>query len=165
MQANSALKVQGQRLPGTDGREPELVGFVLQFMQEPPAEPFRVVNSPQPDMGVEQQPQSRSASHSSSSSSFAGEMISPTISMESFIEPIQAARPWIDEGGMTSAMGFTNRVTRIGFFVFETCSSSARHLALNFEMAISCMFRALTTILHHGHNIWSIAKTTFADRV
>jgi hypothetical protein len=28
-------------------------------------------------------------------------------------------------------------VTRIGFFVFCTCSSNERHLALNSEMAIS----------------------------
>src|SRR5271165_4971188 len=79
-------------------------------------------------------------------------MMSPAISMESFMDPIQAARPCTNAGGMTSAIGFPNRVTRMGFFVFETCSSSARHLALNSEIATSCMVYPWTTILDHGHD-------------
>src|SRR5712692_7310199 len=62
--------------------------------------------------------------------------MSPKISMVSFMEPIQSADV-IGEGGTTSATDLPKRVTRIGFLVFCTCSSSARHLALNSEMATS----------------------------
>src|SRR6202171_353186 len=81
--------------------------------------------------------QSRRTSHSSSSA--AGEIISQRISMRSFIEPIQAERSWTDEGGTTSATGLPWRVMRRGLLVLLTCSSNARHLALNSEMEISSM--------------------------
>jgi hypothetical protein len=41
-------------------------------------------------------------------------------------------------------------VTRMGFFVWCTCSSSARHLALNSEMATSFM-----DPLNHKCSPWS----------
>src|SRR5262249_23922512 len=66
-------------------------------------------------------------------------MISPTISIESFIEPIQLTRPSTREGGMTSAIGLPKRVTRIGFLVLQTCSKRDRHVALNSEIATSCI--------------------------
>jgi hypothetical protein len=103
--------------------------------------------------GVQQQPQSRKTSHSSSS--FAGETMSPRISNVPFIDPIQAARFSVAVGGITSATGLPNRVMRTGFFVAQTSSSTARHFALNSEMAISC------TIFLYGHFtiLWSIILT------
>ncbi len=65
--------------------------------------------------------------------------MSPVIFIVFFIDPIQASRSTTAVGGTTSATGLPNRVIRTGFFVARTCSSTARHLALNSEMAISCM--------------------------
>ena len=42
-------------------------------------------------------------------------------------------------GGVISATGLPKRVTRTGVRVLRTFSSTARQVALNFEMAISCM--------------------------
>src|SRR5258708_31521830 len=94
--------------------------------------PFRVSEEPEPDVGVQQQLQSRRTSHSSSS--FAGEMISPRISMESFMEPIQAARSTTGAGGMTSATGLPWRGMRRGFLGLFAFSSNAKHFALNSEI-------------------------------
>src|SRR5208282_1170037 len=69
----------------------------------------------------------------------AGETMSPLILIEFFIDPIHDERSSTEVGGTTSATGFPKRVTRIGFLVERTRSSTARHLALNSEMAISCM--------------------------
>src|SRR2546428_6006691 len=41
--------------------------------------------------------------------------------------------------GITSATGFPNRVTRTGLRVLRTFSSTARQVALNFEIGISFM--------------------------
>jgi len=71
--------------------------------------------------------------------------MSPTISIEPFIEPIHAARLWTETEGTTSTMGFPNRVTRIGVLVLETSSNILRHFALNSEMDTSRMVR--TSIL------------------
>ncbi len=65
--------------------------------------------------------------------------MSPVILIVSFIDPIQALRSSTAVGGTTSATGLPKRVNRIGFFVARTCSSKARHLALNSEMEISCI--------------------------
>ena len=46
--------------------------------------------------------------------------MSPRIFIVSFIEPIQSLGPAKGEAGITSAMGFPKRVTKIGFFVFCT---------------------------------------------
>src|SRR5947209_19228107 len=99
-------------------------------------------------MCVEYQFQSRSTSQSLSS--LAGETISPTISIASFIEPSQSAGG-AGDGGTTSATGLPKRVTRMGFLVFCTCSRSARHLALNSEIATSFM----TNLLDHSQLYWS----------
>src|SRR5215469_16203393 len=99
------------------------------------AEPGRVVQSPKPDMRIEEQFQSRSASMSFSS--MTGDTMSPTISMVSFMDPIQLFCTASGDGGTISATGLPKRVTRMGFFVWRTCSSRATHLALNSEMAIS----------------------------
>src|ERR1700687_3129963 len=134
---NPAFEVQGQRFPSADRRQPKFVGFIFELAQNPPPKAFRILQSPEPDVRVEKQFQSRRTSHSFSS--FAGETMSPTISKEFFIDPIQDERFSTDVGGTTSATGFPNRVMRIGFFVERTRSITARHLALNSEVLVSCI--------------------------
>src|SRR5260370_28238669 len=90
---------------------------------------------PIPDVRVQQQSQSRRTSQSSSS--VAGEMMSPRVSPDPCIEPIHDARSSTTLGGTISAMGLPRRVMRSGFLVLRTRSSKARHLALNSEMATS----------------------------
>src|SRR6266851_5971585 len=101
-------------------------------------------------MSVQQKPQSRRTSHSPSS--VAGEIMSPKISTESFIDPIQADRSCTDDGGITSATGVPWRVMQIGFLVLRTRSSMARHFALNSEIAISSMRPPMVIIMDHSHN-------------
>src|SRR5260370_35778040 len=124
--------VQCESFQSADGRKPQFFFCVMQLPKSFRAKPLRVSEEPEPDGGVQQQLQSRRTSHSSSS--FAGEMISPRISMESFMEPIQAARSTTGAGGMTSATGLPWRVMRRGFLVLLTCSSNAKNLALNSEI-------------------------------
>jgi YD repeat-containing protein len=45
------------------------------------------------------------------------------------------------DGGTTSATGLPNRVMRTGRLVFRTCSRTARHVALNFEIGVSFTLR------------------------
>ena len=54
-------------------------------------------------------------------------------------------------GGTTSATGCPKRVTNMGFPVLRTFSSTAKQVALNFEMAISS-----TKQVYHGLRPWSI---------
>jgi hypothetical protein len=68
-----------------------------------------------------------------------GPLMSPETSRESFMHPSQEVGfAW--RGGITSATGCPNRVTRTGAPVRRTSSSTARHVALNLEIAISRMF-------------------------
>ena len=60
---------------------------------------------------------------------------------------------------MTSAIGFPNRVTRIGFFVLRTWSSKARHFALNSEMATSRINPFIVSFFYHSHIKWSIVDS------
>src|SRR5258708_465346 len=101
-------------------------------------------------MSVQQKPQARRTSDSHSS--FAGEPMSPKISTASFIDPIQAERSGTDDGGITSATGVPWRVMQIGFLVLRTRSSTARHFALNSEIAISSITSPMVTIIDHSHN-------------
>src|SRR6266404_6953877 len=146
LDANPAFVIQGHRFPRTHRRKPEFVFLVLEMAQDPSPQPPRLLEIPQPDVGVQQQSQSRRTSHSSSS--FAGDTMSPRISNVPFIDPIQALRSSTVVGGTTSATGLPNRVIRIGFFVARTCSSRARHLALNSEMAISSIRFPLWSCYH-----------------
>lgn len=76
--------------------------------------------------------------------------MSPTMCIVSFMDPIQLSCPVSGEGGTISATGLPKRVTRRGFLVWRTCSSRARHLALNSEMATS-----FTDLLNHTNAPWS----------
>jgi hypothetical protein len=64
---------------------------------------FWILKEPNPDVGIKQELQSPRISHSSSSA--AGETMSPRISILPLIEPIKAARSATVVGGTTSAMG------------------------------------------------------------
>lgn len=75
--------------------------------------------------------------------------MSPQISISSRMNPSQDFL----EGGATgtiSATGFPKRVMRTGFPVRRTFSKTPRHVALNLEIAISCIFN-----LYHGQRLWS----------
>jgi hypothetical protein len=71
-------------------------------------------------------------------------MISPTIRPVPSIEPIQSFFFGFSVGGTTSATGTPNRVIRMGLRVLRTRSRTARHVALNLEMAISSMAALLS---------------------
>ena len=75
--------------------------------------------------------------------------MSPTILPVPAMLPSQLAGRFGGGGGPISAIGFPKRVTRIGFFVFRTCSKTDRHVALNFEIAISSM-PICTMVKDHG---------------
>jgi hypothetical protein len=149
-QVHSTFLVEDERLPCANGGQPKLVLQVAQLPTYSRAEPICLVETPQPYVCVQQKFQSRSTSQSSSS--FAGEMMSPRIFI-SFIEPIQSLL-LVGAGGATSAMGRPRRVTRIGCLVFCTSSRIAKHLALNSEIAISLM----TYIVDHSPFNWSISR-------
>src|SRR5882672_12014419 len=96
--------------------------------------------------------------------SMTGETISPTISILPDMEPIQLLSSASEEAGMTSASALPRRVTRSGVFVLLTSSSKDRHLALNLEIATSCIgflllpcigILLLTSSVYHGHTIQS----------
>jgi hypothetical protein len=56
-------------------------------------------------------------------------------------------------GGTISATGFPNRVTLTGAPVRRTSSNTAKHVALNLEIAISRILQ-----LYHGQRPWSDPK-------
>jgi hypothetical protein len=67
--------------------------------------------------------------------------MSPLIRAVDFSEPIQCFGRSSGEGGMTSATGSPKRVMRTGLPVLRTRSSTARQVALNFEIEIVSMRR------------------------
>src|ERR1035441_8853869 len=75
--------------------------------------------------------------------------MSPEISTESLAHPSQEDTV-SGLAGTTSATGRPNLVTRTGAPVRRTSSSTAKHVALNLEIAISCI-----THLYHGPIPWS----------
>lgn len=82
--------------------------------------------------------------------------MSPTIFAVPFAEPSQRPDWGAAGGGTISATGSPKRVTRIGWPVLRTRSSTARHVALNFEMAIrSILFAYHTMVDDHGPNYGS----------
>src|SRR5580692_5450215 len=88
-------------------------------------------------MSIEKQLHPRSASQSSSS--VAGETISPLISPVPASEPTQRLDLRDARGGTTCATGSPKRVTRTVFPVLRTFSSTDRQVALNLEIEISSM--------------------------
>ena len=81
--------------------------------------------------------------------------MSPRICAVPFMQPSQRFGRR-GAGGTISATGFPKRVTRMGFRVRRTPSSTARQVALNLEMAISSMTPVLQNILYYGLRPWSI---------
>src|SRR5882724_11692831 len=79
-------------------------------------------------------------------------MMSPRISTVPFNEPIHLLLSTAGPGGTTSATGLPWRVTRMGSRVLRTCSSRARHLALNSEIGTSIMVPPFDHIIDHGQN-------------
>src|SRR6267378_7565852 len=104
-------------------------------MLHAPRESVRLRQAPKPNVGIQQQFQFFNASISWIS--MTGDTTSPVISMLSDIEPNQSRSSMFGDAGITSAIGLPRLVTRSGIFVLSTSSSSARHFALNSEIAIS----------------------------
>src|SRR5258708_31896598 len=102
MQVDFPLLVQGQSLPSADWRDPEFILCLVQDLSGASPEPLRIDRQPEPNVRIQEELQSRSASHSSLS--VAGEMISPRI-IESFNEPIHFIRSPAGGGGTTLAAG------------------------------------------------------------
>ena len=121
--------------PRGDWREPTVVVFLREFGSGPLSQLAGVAQRPQQDMGVEQEIQSRRASHSCGSTT--GPMMSPRISMVPAKDPIQSPGRLLGGGGLICATGFPKRVRSTGWPVFRTFSITARQVALNFETAIS----------------------------
>ena len=90
-QTNSASSVKGEYFPSADRREPDLISWISQFLQDSFAETPVIFQAPEPNVGIEKQVQSRKASQSCSS--LAGETMSPRISNVPFMEPIQSLEP------------------------------------------------------------------------
>src|SRR3972149_1208961 len=87
-----------------------------------------VDQAPKPDVCIEQELHSRSASQASSGSAGSVTM-SPTISIVPCIEPSQLVAGC--GGGLISATGTPRRVTSTGSRVRRTRSSTERQVALN----------------------------------
>src|SRR5579862_1529559 len=127
--------MEQERFPSAHRRQPKFVGFVFEFAMHARRKLLRRRQAPNPNVCIEQEFQSLSASIVSGS--ITGDTMSPMISTLSDMEPIQLLSPASADAGITSAMALPRRVTRSGVFVLLTCSSSARHFALNSEMATS----------------------------
>src|SRR5580704_1112416 len=119
VELDSALMMESERLPRAHRGEPQFIGIASQFSEYLPAQSLGIADQPKPDMGVEKKLQSRRTSHSSSS--FAGETISPINWMEPFKGSIKAERSMATARGITSATGLPWRVMRIGCLVLLTC--------------------------------------------
>lgn len=65
--------------------------------------------------------------------------MSPQISISSRMNPSQDFLESGAAGGTISATGFPKRVIRTGFPVRRTFSKTPRQVALNLEIAISCI--------------------------
>src|SRR6266566_6368054 len=114
MQVDSTLASEHKGLPCTDRRKPALFSIV-QFSPQMAADFLRLPDHPEPDVGVQQNPQSRNTSQSSGS--VAGETMSPTMSIFPFINPNKSLGTF-GAVGTRSATGFPNLVIRTGCLVF-----------------------------------------------
>jgi hypothetical protein len=131
-----AFLVKHDQLPDAYRRKPKFVPVGLKFFCKAERKAFGFEHRPQPNVRIEKQIAQRNTSQSSES--LAGETISPTIRAEPFIDPNQLFGLSGMGGGTISATGVPKRVTRIGFPVLRTRSSTAKHVALNLEIDISC---------------------------
>src|ERR1039458_8443451 len=136
MQSQSVFLAKRQDFPQRDGGKPQLVLGILQCGRQADGKTRPIERAPQPDVGIDQQLHPRSASQSSSS--LAGETMSPLICPVPARAPPHASSSSDACGGTTSATGSPKRVTRTVFPLLRTFSSTARQ-ALNLEIAISSM--------------------------
>jgi hypothetical protein len=159
VQLDSTFGLQQQNFPRAHGGQPQVVVLIFQFVLHAPRELLRLRQAPNPNVRVEEEFQFFKASIVSVS--ITGETISPTISMLPAIEPIQLLSSASQAAGMTSASGWPRRVTRIGVLVLLTSSSNDRHLALNLEIAISCIG---FLILFRIGNPYGFVQNTMVNR-
>src|SRR6202030_2395045 len=149
IQGHASLFNQGHHLPQADRRQPFLIDRVLKRFCGARRYFSWLQETPNPSVGVEKE--FHDLRTSQSSSSFAGDMISPTIRPVPSIEPNHCFFFGFAVGGTTSATGTPNRVTRMGLRVLRTRSRTARHVALNLEMAISSIVGGPPLSTHSYH--------------
>ena len=82
------LIMQNESFPNADGRKPEFILRILEFLFDPFSQAAGIAQAPKPDVRIKKQFQSRNTSQSLSSD--AGLMMSPKISISPFMEPIQS---------------------------------------------------------------------------
>jgi hypothetical protein len=132
-----------------------VIARVSKFSDNPLGKTVALRLTPQPYMGVEQQLHERRTSRSSSS--LAGETMSPTIQAlpGEGSDPIR--RPWWKGRRNDPGDGLTETGHEHGLPVLRTFSSTARQVALNFEMAISSMesFQKCTILKDHSPRKWT----------
>ena len=118
--------------------------------------------APDPDVGVEEELQVPKTSHSSFPAT--GSTMSPVPVACGALEPVPpAARP-AGGAGRTSAIGSPRRVTRMGRPVRRTRSSAARHVALNFEIAITSVSRSMIGF-YRRERLWSMTMVNFCKPI
>src|SRR5471032_1264985 len=128
--------------PDRHRRQVELALGIFDLTPNLTAEFLRPGEGPNPDVGVEQEVHFRPAGHPLKAPT--GPTMSPETSTDSLMQPSQDGFGE-GAGGRISATGLPKRVTRTGVRVRRTSASTARQVALNFEIAISCM-----TLLYHS---------------
>src|SRR5262245_29425582 len=88
-----------------------------------------------------------------------GPTMSPLRRAVPAIEPSHDPDLRTADGAVTSAIGSPKRVTRMGLRVLRTRSRTAKHVALNFEIAISSIAPPLTMVRNHGQNTTDAAPS------
>src|SRR5258707_10143564 len=134
MQHHALLFHENHQFPKTDRGQPFLIDRVLKRDCSPRSYFSWFEDTPNPNVSIKKQ--FHELRTSQSSSSFAGEMMSPTIRPVPSMDPIHCFFFGFAVGGTTSATGSPNRVTRIGFRVLPTRSKTPRHVGLKFEIPI-----------------------------
>jgi hypothetical protein len=115
IQDHAPLYNEGHQLPQADRGQPFLVDRVLKRFRSAWRYFSWFEETPNPNVRVEKE--FHDLRTSQSSSSFAGDMISPTIRPVPAIDPSHCFFFGFAVGGTTSATGTPNRVTRMGLRV------------------------------------------------
>src|SRR5260370_13965508 len=148
LELNSLFLQENDRLPHAHRGQKTIVPWIGQFPNHLRTDFVRFEVAPEPNMRVQQQfhsvlpgffssTSSGSRAPSQSDSSPIGPTISPRITAVPAPPPSRIFLTAL--AGAISAMGWPNRLTRIGSPVLRTRSRTARHVALNCEIPICFM--------------------------
>jgi len=87
--------------------------------------------------------------------------MSPVTRIVPIMEPSHSSDRDGGDGGITSAIGSPKRVISTGFRVRRTRSKTARHVALNLEIAIVSIHQDYTMVKYHSQ---SSSPALFVER-